>query len=108
MRFRRVACLSEIEEGQSKLVRMGGEEIALWRVDGMFFAISNVCAHQHAPALHLGILQGRTVACPRHGWTYSLETGIATTGDGRVRTFAVKRVGDDIYLEDPDRIEDIE
>lgn len=100
-KYLRVARMSDIGERRSKMVRVDGEEIALWRVDGKIFAINNVCAHQHAQALHQGILSGLTVMCPRHGWTYSLETGIATTGDGRIRTYAVKMVGEEIYIEEP-------
>jgi nitrite reductase/ring-hydroxylating ferredoxin subunit len=38
-----------------------------------------------------------------HGWTYSLETGIALSGSGRVGTYTVKVEGDDVYIEQPVR-----
>ena len=97
----RVARFSDIAEGKSLRVKLGDEEVALWRVRGKLFAIGNVCAHQHFAELHRGILSGLTVACPMHGWTYSLETGIAVEGSGRVPTYAVKVEGDEVYIGRP-------
>ena len=51
-------------------------EIALWRVRGKFYAIGNVCSHQHFSELHRGILSGLTVACPMHGWTIRSKRGL--------------------------------
>ena len=99
----RVARLSEIAEGKSVRVKLGDDEIALWHVRGKLYAIGNVCSHQHFSELHRGILSGLTVACPMHGWTYSLETGVALSGSGRVGTYAVKVEGDDVYIEQPAR-----
>jgi NAD(P)H-dependent nitrite reductase small subunit len=95
----RVARLSDIAEGKSVRVKLGDDEVALWRVRGKLYAIGNVCSHQHFSELHRGILSGLTVACPMHGWTYSLETGIALSGSGRVGTYTVKVEGDDVYIE---------
>lgn len=94
-----VARLSDIAEGRSIRVTLGDDDLALWRVGGKLYAIGNVCSHQHFSELHRGILSGLTVACPMHGWTYSLETGIALSGSGRVRTYNVKVEGDDVYVE---------
>ncbi len=74
----------------------------MWRSGmskGKFYAIDNVCAHQHFAMLHQGILEDLTVTCPMHGWTFSLETGRATVGSGRVKTYAVKVVGDEVWVE---------
>jgi 3-phenylpropionate/trans-cinnamate dioxygenase ferredoxin subunit len=96
--FVRVARFSGIAEGRGVRVNLGDDEIALWRVRGKLYAIGNVCSHQHFSELHRGILSGLTVACPMHGWTYSLETGIAISGNGRVKRYDVQVVGDDVFL----------
>ena len=97
--FIKVARLSEIGERRSKKVLIGDEEVALWRVGGRIYAIGNVCAHQHFSMLHQGILNGLTVSCPMHGWTYSLETGKATSGSGAVRTYRVMVEDDAVFVE---------
>jgi len=99
--FVKVGKASAIPEGKSKRVKVGDEEVALWHVRGKFYAIDNVCAHQHFAMLHQGILEDLTVTCPMHGWTFSLETGRATVGSGKVKTYAVKVVGDDVWVESP-------
>lgn len=101
--FVRVARFSGIAEGRGVRVTLGDDEIALWRVRGMVYAIGNVCSHQHFSELHRGILSGLTVACPMHGWTYSLETGIALSGNGRVRKYEVRVEGDEVYVALPAR-----
>jgi NAD(P)H-dependent nitrite reductase small subunit len=83
-------------------VRIGDEDIALWRVNGKVYAIGNVCPHQHAAVLYQAILNGLEVTCPMHGWTYSLETGRASEGSGRVRTFRVEIRGDQVMVEEPE------
>jgi nitrite reductase/ring-hydroxylating ferredoxin subunit len=103
--FVRVARLSDIAEGKSARVRLGDDEIALWHVRGKLYAIGNVCSHQHFSELHNGILSGLSVVCPMHGWTYSLETGIALSGSGRVATYKVNVERDDVYIERPVREE---
>jgi len=99
--FVRVAPLSAVTEGKGLKVTVGGIDIALWRVRGRLYAIGNVCAHQHFSELHHGILRGLTVSCPMHGWAYSLETGAAVTGSGRVATYRVRTEGEDVYVEKP-------
>ena len=96
-----VTRLSAIPEGKAVKVTVGGIDIALWRVRGRVFAVGNVCSHQHFSELHRGTLSGLTVTCPMHGWTYSLETGVAVTGSGRVATYRVHIDGDDVYVEEP-------
>lgn len=99
--FVKVARVADIPERHSKRITVGDEEIALWHVDGKFYAVNNVCPHQHIPALHEGTVDGLKLTCPMHGWTYSLETGIAEFGNGRVKTYKVKVEGNDLYVESP-------
>jgi nitrite reductase (NADH) small subunit len=99
--FVKVGMLTDLAEHRGRCVRVGDDEVALWRVEGQIFAISNVCPHQHVSGLHMGVLKGLTVACPMHGWTYSLETGAVEEGEGRVKTYRVLVVEDEIYLERP-------
>ena len=99
--FVRVAKASDLPERRCRKFAVGDEQIALWRVGGRFYAVSDFCAHQHAPTIHRGMLSGLTVTCPLHGWTFSLETGAAETGDGRLRTFRVLVEDDAVYVEDP-------
>jgi NAD(P)H-dependent nitrite reductase small subunit len=96
--FVNVARLSELHERRAKFIRIADEEIALFKVEGKLYAINNVCAHQHFSMLHTGELNGLEITCPMHGWTYSLETGKATSGSGSVKTYQVKVLGDTVLV----------
>jgi nitrite reductase/ring-hydroxylating ferredoxin subunit len=58
-----------------------------------------VCAHQHITTLHEGFRSGTTVACPLHGWVYSLETGCAVAGSGTLKTYPVVVERGIVYVE---------
>jgi len=99
--FVKVAKGSDVPERRAKLIHIEDNDIALFKVEGKVYAINNVCAHQHFSALHKGELTGLQVTCPMHGWTYSLETGKAVSGDGSVKTYQVKIEGDFVWIENP-------
>ena len=101
-RFVKVASLQQVHERRGMLVTVEGGDIALFKRHGEVYAISNICAHQHFSMLHQGELEGDEVTCPMHGWKYSLCTGIATTGQGKVATYSVKIVGEDVLIGLPD------
>jgi nitrite reductase/ring-hydroxylating ferredoxin subunit len=65
---------ADIPEGTGLHFRVGHREVAVFRREGRFFAIEGICPHEGAPLGH-GDLEGGCVVCPRHGWTYDLETG---------------------------------
>lgn len=101
MEFLKVARVTDLYKGRGKLVRVDGEEIALWQVDGKAYAINNVCPHQHFSMLHQGSIDGLYITCPMHGWTFCLEDGKPKAGSGKARVYKVKVEGEDVYVEKP-------
>ena len=101
-KFIKVAMLNEIHENHGKYVVVNGIEIAIFKRNGSLYAINNVCAHQHFSMLHEGELKDLTVTCPMHGWTYDLQTGTSTTGQGKVATYPIKSEGEHILIAVPD------
>jgi NAD(P)H-dependent nitrite reductase small subunit len=99
--FIRVARMADLKDKRGTLVRVEGEEVALWRVEGKVYAINNVCPHQHFSMLHQGSLDGLHVTCPMHGWSFSLEDGRAQSGNGRAKVYRVKQEGDVVLIEKP-------
>jgi nitrite reductase/ring-hydroxylating ferredoxin subunit len=96
--FVRVAALSEIPPGRMLAVRAGGEEIALYNVEGSIHATRDSCTHQQYP-LSKGALRGRTVKCALHGWEYDVTTGEYQGNPAvHVRCFPVKVEGDGVWV----------
>ena len=72
--FVTVAKVEEIPPGTGQTVEVHGVWIALFNVDGSFYAIDNTCPHAGGP-LGEGHLDGRVVECPWHGWRFNVQTG---------------------------------
>ena len=94
----RVASVREVPPGSGKVVVVQGHAVALFNVDGRFFAVSNTCLHRGGPVGE-GELSGTTVTCPWHGWEYDVRTGRNTTNPlACLRTFEVRLEGDEVLV----------
>lgn len=94
----RVAKVSEVPPGSSKVVVVFGHPVALFNVDGSFHAVSNVCLHRGGPVGE-GVLDGSVVTCPMHGWEYDVRTGANVANPmARLRTYPVRVDGDDVLV----------
>jgi len=71
--FVKVAQVSDLQPGAGKVVMVKDRAIALFNVDGTFYAIDNICLHRGGP-LGEGELEGCVVTCPWHGWQYDVKT----------------------------------
>jgi 3-phenylpropionate/trans-cinnamate dioxygenase ferredoxin component len=76
--FLQVVDASEIEPGGRIVIEIDGEPIALFNVDGKFYAIGDVCTHDNGP-LAEGELIGYQLICPRHGARFDIRSGKALT-----------------------------
>ena len=74
LQFVRVASVADVEPGTGKVVEAGGRAVALFNVDGTFYAIDNTCLHRGGPVGE-GDLDGVVVTCPWHGFQYDVTTG---------------------------------
>jgi len=67
-----VAYAPELPDGEPRAVRLLDEDIVLWRVGGRVHAWRDLCLHR-GTRLSLGSVQGETLVCAYHGWTYNQE-----------------------------------
>jgi 3-phenylpropionate/trans-cinnamate dioxygenase ferredoxin component len=74
-----VAKVDELSPGHMKWVAVNGDRRVLANVDGMFYAISDVCGHRNAP-LSRGKLQGYVIECPLHFAQFDIRTGELISG----------------------------
>jgi len=70
----KVGGVEELSEGHGREVTVEGRKLALFKVNGGFFAIANLCLHRGGP-LSEGELNDYKVTCPWHGWKYDVRTG---------------------------------
>jgi NAD(P)H-dependent nitrite reductase small subunit len=84
-----VAKVDEIPPGSGKVVEAAGKTLAVFNLDGNFYVIDNTCLHRGGP-LGEGLLEGKVVTCPWHGWEYDVTTGQNTFNPSmKVETYKV-------------------
>ena len=68
-----------------------GYDVAVFKIDGQFYAIEDVCTHDGAE-IASGELEGDEIICPRHGARFCVKTGQVKCAPAYedVATFAVR------------------
>jgi len=90
MAFRSVASSDSLVEGQGIEVIWDGNVIAVFRHQGLLYALDGVCMHQGGPLAKGKLCEGK-IQCPWHGWTYDLQTGNnVATCQSMLRTYRVR------------------
>ena len=86
-----VAAASEIGPGEYRVVDIDDVAIAVFNLDGAYFAIEDVCTHDFG-TLTGGYVEGGEIMCPRHGARFDIRTGEALTPPAYepVATFPVR------------------
>ena len=69
-----VAPHADIPPGAWRSVELEGAQVAVFNLDGDFYAIEDVCTHDGG-ILTGGALEGEEIVCPRHGARFSVRTG---------------------------------
>ena len=96
--FQKVAQIEELPPGKSKIVKVNNRPIALFNIDGTFYAIHNSCPHEGGPLIE-GRLKGYVIACPWHDLAFDIRNGQGTDGGGYcVGSYEVRVEGTDILI----------
>ena len=100
MAWHSVAKTSDVTEGEVIGVEIEGTPIAIYNLDGEFFATHNVCTHAFA-LLSDGYVDDGKIECPLHQGIFDIRSGKADEGpvDEDLQTFPVKVEGDALLVE---------
>lgn len=63
-----------IGSGDREVVEVDGVYIAIFNVDGTYYAVEDLCTHDDGP-LADGTLDGYEIECPRHGARFDIRSG---------------------------------
>lgn len=69
----------EIPDGTMKRLVLGGRDVLVVNYEGRYYAIQANCTHMGGD-LSKGRLEGKVVACPRHGARFDVTTGKCVKG----------------------------
>ena len=97
--FVKVARAGEIAPGEAKAVEAGGKKIAIFNIDGTFYAIDDTCTHRGGP-LSEGMVVGTEVTCPCHGAVFDVTSGgvLGPPAPKDVTKYAVRVESEDIEV----------
>ncbi|WP_421994185.1 non-heme iron oxygenase ferredoxin subunit [Reyranella sp.] len=103
MTWHKAADAAELDGKDVVGIEVAGREIAIYRLDGEFFATANICTHQFA-LMSDGYVEGNCVECPLHQALFDIRTGAVVEGPAEeaLRTFPVRVEGTEILVELPD------
>ncbi len=68
------ACPADLAAGECRGLALNGHEIAVYHVDGRWYATGNICTHQEA-LLTDGYLDGGFIECPLHQGRFNIVSG---------------------------------
>lgn len=106
---------NELADGDRIVLQLEGREIAVFRVQNEFYAVTNWCIHQGGPVCD-GMLtglkkanfdkkssettvrwerEGEILRCPWHAWEFDITTGNCIVDDGKLITHPVRITEDD-------------
>jgi len=96
-----VARIGELGPGQHRLVEIDDVEVAVFNIDGEYYAVEDVCTHDGAELLG-GSVDGDVITCPRHGARFCLRTGevLAPPAYEPLTTFPIRIENDTIQVRD--------
>jgi len=94
----KIANKNEIKDGQGTVVLVNEKEIALFNIQGNFYAIDNNCCHRGGP-LAEGEIEDKIVTCPWHGWKFDVKTGeCIMPGSAKLNSYNINIKGEEIFI----------
>jgi 3-phenylpropionate/trans-cinnamate dioxygenase ferredoxin subunit len=97
--FVAVATTGEVPPGERLVVDLGRHWVAIFNVDGQYYAIEDLCTHDDGP-LAEGELKGFVIECPRHGACFDIRNGKVLSPPALVDvpSYEVRVEGDQIQV----------
>lgn len=97
--FHPVLKAADLGPGEAKQVIIGKKEIAIYNLDGQFYATDDICSHAYA-SLADGYIEGDKIECPLHGGAFEIKTGkaVVTPCTEDIKTYPVKIEGGQILV----------
>jgi len=96
--FIRVYSIDELKESEGRRFLVEDNDIAIFKIKGEIFAVSNHCPHQHTAQIYEGFIEEGCVVCPVHGWMFNLKTGKTPAGGRGLISYDTEIIDNEIYV----------
>lgn len=99
MAWMQLCKLSELKEGEGKVIEASGLQVAVFCENGRLRAFDDYCPHAGA-SLSGGQIEDGHVICPWHYWAFNLDTGkLAPSGHAGIRVYPCRKSADGVWVE---------
>ena len=97
--FIRAIAVSDLAPGQCTEANVGGTPVAIYNVDGEFYALDDTCTHEKFP-LTEGWIDGDVVECALHMAKFCIRTGkaLCLPANRNVASHAVEVVDGEVWI----------
>lgn len=98
--FVKIANTSDIPDPGKQYFEVDERLVVLFHVGGEYYCLEDVCTHDGGP-LGEGLLEDKTIACPRHGAKFDITNGDALTMPATSGTTShqIKVEGEEIFVD---------
>lgn len=99
MTWHSVAAVGALRNEQAVALKLEDQEIALCFLDGDYYAIGNVCTHQHC-LLSDGFVEDGYLECPLHQGRFDIKSGeaVGPPVTEPVKSYPVKIEDGQVYV----------
>ena len=100
MAWTNVGDMREIGSGEGRAFEVAGRKIAVFNLDGNFYALDDACPHRGGPLSEGSVSEG-SVSCPWHSARFDIKTGqhLSPPASRGVSSFPIKNEGTQIQVE---------
>lgn len=91
---------NEIPEGGLKRIKIGSEDVAVYKISGKIFVTANLCPHEQCPIDENHRIEFDVVECTCHGSKFDIKTGSVMQPPAveSLKTYRVEMHGDEIFI----------
>ncbi|KAB2969604.1 non-heme iron oxygenase ferredoxin subunit [Zoogloea sp.] len=92
---------ADLEAGKVRKVDVNGCALAVYNLDGTFYATQDGCTHATASLSEGEIVDDECIACPVHDGTFHIPTGqpMSFPCEHAIRTYKVIEDGEDVLVD---------
>ncbi len=97
----KVAPAAAFPAGERRLIDVGDIMIAVFNIDGDFYAVEDVCSHDGG-SLDDAVVENCEIICPRHGARFCLKTGapLSPPAYEPIASFPVRVADEYVWVKD--------
>lgn len=96
----KIGMASEIPVGKAKRYIINGKSIAVFNVNGTFYAVNDQCSHRGASLSETGDVEGAVVTCGWHGAQFDVMSGKSLSPIASdLKSYKVVQDGDELFAE---------